>query len=273
MKKILFPLLILVSAILSSCEEVVDLKLDTAAPRLVIEATIVWAKGTTGSTQKIKLTTTTGYYDTEIPVVSGAQISIKNSTNTTFNFVEIPNTGEYSCSNFVPKIGDTYTLTIVYKGETYTGTEIFQSLTPITRVEQNNEGGITGKDIEVKAYFNDPENVNNYYLYRYKYTNEATISYSVDEDIYFQGNEFFSNSSNDDLKTGDVVELLHMGISKQYYNYMNILIGNTGTNSGGPFQTPPTTVRGNIKNISNPNNFPLGYFTLGETDARTYTIQ
>lgn len=272
MKKILFPILILFIGLFSSCEEVVDLKLDTAAPKLVVEASIVWNKGTTGNAQKIKLTTTTGYYDTEIPIVTGAKITVANSTNTIFNFVEIPDTGEYACTNFIPEIGENYTLTIIYNDETYTGTETFQALAPITRIEQNNEGGFTGKDIEIKAYFNDPANVDNYYLYRYQYSNEATVSYNADEDKFFQGNEYYSRSQNDELKTGDVIELSHTGISKQYYNYMNILIGVIG-DSGGPFQTPPATVRGNIKNISNPQNYPLGYFSLGEMDSRRYVIE
>ncbi|MES2238635.1 MAG: DUF4249 family protein [Bacteroidota bacterium] len=273
MKKILFPLLLLLMTFLSSCEEVVDLKLDTAAPRLVVEASIIWIKGSSGNAQKIKLTTTTAYYETAIPIVTGANVRITNSQNRIFTFVEIPNTGEYACTDFVPKIGETYTLTIINKGETYTGSETFQSLAPITRIEQNNQGGFTGKDIEIKAYFNDPANVENYYLYRYEYSNETTVTYNVDDDKFFQGNEFFSRSENDHLKTGDVVELTHFGISKRYYNYMNILISIMGSNSGGPFQTPPATVRGNIVNTTNPKNYPLGYFALGETDIRRYVVQ
>lgn len=273
MKKILFPILILLISLLSSCEEVVDLELDTAAPRLVVEANIGWIKGSSGNAQKIKLTTTTGYYDTKVPIVTAANVSITNSDNRIFRFVEIPNTGEYGCTDFVPEIGKTYTLTIISNGETYTATEIFQSLAPITRIEQNNEGGFTGKDIEVKAYFNDPANEDNYYLYSYEYSSEATVSYNADEDKFFQGNEFSSRSQKDDLKPGDVIELTHFGISKQYYNYMNILIGIMGNNSGGPFQTPPATVRGNISNSTNPKNYPLGYFALGETDIHRYVIQ
>lgn len=273
MKKIFLPFFILLICLFTSCEEVVDLKLDTAPPRLVVDATIVWIKGSTGKAQKIKLTTTTSYYNTEIPIVTGAKVTINNSENTVFTFDEIPETGEYACTNFVPKIGETYTLTIIYNEETYTGTETFQSLAPITRIEQNNNGGFTGKDIEIKAYFNDPDNIDNYYLYRYQYSNQATVNYNADEDKFFQGNEFFSRSQNDELKTGDAIELTHMGISKEYYNYMTILIGIIGNNSGGPFQTPPATVRGNIKNLTNPQNYPLGYFALGETDMRHYEIQ
>jgi hypothetical protein len=39
--------------------------------------------------KKIKLTTTSGFYSTEIPKLSGATVSI--SANIVFNFVEIPN--------------------------------------------------------------------------------------------------------------------------------------------------------------------------------------
>jgi len=273
MKKILFPFLLVLISLFSSCEEVVNVDLDTAAPRLVVEANIIWIKGSSGNAQKIKLTTTTGYYETKIPIVTGATIFIKNSENRIFNFTEIPNTGEYGCTDFVPKIGETYTLTIINKGETYTATETFQALAPITRIEQNNEGGFTGKDIEIKAYFNDPANANNYYLYRYEYSNQVSVQYNVDDDKFFQGNEFFSLSQKEDLKKGDVIELAHFGISKQYYNYMNILIGIMGNNSGGPFQTPPATVRGNISNSTNPKNYPLGYFSLGEADLRRYVVQ
>ena len=54
---------------------------------------------------------------------------------------------------------------------------------------------------------------------------------------------------------------------------MNKLIAISGTNNGNPFATPPATLRGNIINQSNPDNYPLGYFSLGETDTRDYIIQ
>ena len=47
----------------SSCEKVIDIGLETGEPRLVIEASINWHAETTGNEQKIKLSTTTGYFD------------------------------------------------------------------------------------------------------------------------------------------------------------------------------------------------------------------
>ena len=70
---------ILFATFLNSCQDVIDVPLNTEKPRLVIEASINWQKGTLGNNQKIKLTTTTNYYSNVIPAVSGATVFIKNS--------------------------------------------------------------------------------------------------------------------------------------------------------------------------------------------------
>ncbi|MBF4491996.1 DUF4249 domain-containing protein [Flavobacterium sp. JLP] len=273
MKKAILLIVFFISIFFTSCEEVVDVDLDTAPPKLVIEAAINWQKGTNGRQQTIKLTTTTGYFENVIPTVSGATVYIKNSQNQQFNFIEVPKTGRYVCTNFRPVINEKYSLTVINNGETYTADETFQSVAPITRIEQNNEGGFTGKDIEIKAFYNDPADADNFYLYKYVYSNKIKSNYYVDEDKFFQGNEFFSISDDDELKIGDEIEITHIGISKQYYNYMSILVSIAGNNVGGPFQSPPATVKGNIINTTNKANYPLGYFSLSETDLRKYTIQ
>src|SRR6476620_999796 len=101
MKNLKYFTLLFIAIFATGCEDVVDVDLDTAAPRLVIDASIDWVKGTDGTVQKVKLTTTTGFYDTVIPVVSGATVSISNSSNVIFDFIETPGTGEYVCNNFI----------------------------------------------------------------------------------------------------------------------------------------------------------------------------
>lgn len=273
MQKITFFFVFIVASLFAGCEDVVDVDLKTAPPKLVIEASINWQKGTLGNQQRIKLTTTTGFFSSTIPTVSGAIVFITNSSNMVFNFVEVANTGEYFCSNFVPVINETYTLTVVSNGQTYTATETLQAVAPITKLEQKNDGGFTGDQIDVKTYYNDPADIPNYYLYKYTYSNQVKSSLYVDKDEFFDGNEFFSISQNDKLKTGDKVEITHYGISKAYYGYMSILVSIAGNSGGGPFQSPPATVRGNIINTTDRANYPLGYFSLSETDHRSYTIQ
>jgi hypothetical protein len=273
MKKLIILFLVISSFVFASCEEVIQVDTTTAPARLAVEAAINWQKGTTGNIQTIKLTTTAGYFENTIPVVSGAVVYIRNSSNTAFNFIEKPNTGIYTCSDFIPVLNETYTLTIKTNGQTYTATEKMYAIAPITKLVQNDKGGFTGKDIEVKAYYNDPADEENYYLYRYEYKNLKKSNLYADEDTYFNGNEFFSITQNDSLKVDDKINITHLGISKSYYNYINIIISLTGDNGGGPFQSPPSTIRGNVVNTTNPNNYPLGYFSVSEIDSRQYTIQ
>nr|WP_294926658.1 DUF4249 domain-containing protein [uncultured Flavobacterium sp.] len=271
MKKAILILVFFISLFFTSCEEVVDVDVNTTAPKLVIEAAINWRKGTSGAQQTIKLTTTTGYFEEEIPIVSGAVVYVKNSANEQFNFTEVPNSGRYVCNNFKPVINGTYTLTVISNGNTYTASETLKSITPITNITQTYAGDLAG--IVVRAFYKDPADVDNYYLYRYVYSNKVTSTYYVDEDEFYQGNEFFSVSDDEDLKAGDGIEITHYGISKQYYNYMNILVSIAGSNIGGPFQSPPATVKGNIINTTDKSNYPLGYFSLSEIVSRKYTVK
>lgn len=272
MKKTLFFWIFAFSFLMVSCEEVIPLDLKTAPPKLVIEAAINWKKGSMGNVQKIKLSTTTSFYDDTPIKVTGATVFIKNSTNTSFIFTEVPNTGEYKCTDFTPVIGQTYTLTVISNGNTYTASEKLQSVAPITRIDQNNQGGFSGKNIELKAFFTDPNNETNYYLYRYTYSSQVKSNFYVDEDVFFNGNAFFSISQNDELKAGDKIEINHYGISKTYYNYMNVLVSIAGNSGGSPFQSPPATIKGNIINTTDPENFPLGFFSMSEYDTMNYVV-
>lgn len=273
MKNIIYIFALSLSLLLIGCEEVVDVDLNTAPPRLVIDAAIDWEQGTSGSLQTIKLSKTAGFYDTTVPKVTGATVFVTNSSNTVFNFTENDVPGDYVCTDFVPQIDETYTLTVIVEGQTYTATETLKSVASITEIQQDNQGGFTGDLIDIKALFDDPGNQENYYLFKYKYSNQVTLDYQVTDDRFFQGNTIFSLSNNEDLEAGDQVEITHFGISRTYYNYMNVLISIAGNTNGAPFQSPPATVRGNIINTSNFDNYALGYFRASETDSATYTVQ
>lgn len=273
MRNLKYIFTIIVAVFVSSCEEVVHVDLPTAAPRLVINGSIKWQKGTLGNEQEIKLSTTTGFYDTNIPTVSGATVVVTNSDNVTFTFTEeVASSGLYRCHNFVPEIGKTYVMTVILNGEVYTGTETLMGVTPITSIEQDNQGGFSGEDIEIKAFYNDPDIVDNYYMFRFKDSSLAIPYYGVDDDEFYQGNEFFAYFTHEDIKSGDNLDITIYGVSKRYNEYMNKIIL-IAQGSGGPFSTPPATIRGNIINQTHPDNFALGYFSACETDFRNYTLQ
>ncbi|HEY4629222.1 MAG TPA: DUF4249 domain-containing protein [Flavobacterium sp.] len=271
-KYILYITGLLGALILSSCEEVVDVNLDTAPSKLVIDASINWIKGTSGNIQKIKLSTTTGFFNTQIPTVSGAIIQITNSTNTVFNFVETPNPGEYTCINFTPVIGETYVLTVINAGQTYTATEKMIGTPNIDTIEQRNDAGFSGKDIEIKFYFKDNINEFNNYMTAFKINTTVSPYYTVFDDEFFQGNQSYQSYGNEDLAVGNQMTLELYGISKSYLNYMSILL-NVSQGQDGPWSTTPTDVRGNLINQTDAKNYALGYFRLSEVDQRNYTVQ
>lgn len=273
MKNLIIIIIVITAILFSGCTDVVDVTLNTANPKLVIDASLIWQKGTTGNNQEIKLSTTTDFYTNTIPTVSGATVYVKNSSNIIFNFIETPNTGIYKCANFVPIIDETYTLKVFSNGQTYTASETLKSVAPITSVTQEIQSGLGTDFLKLKTFFKDPANAENYYLYKYKFSKNLKPEYSIDDDKFFQGNTFFSLVLEEKTKAGEQVEITHYGISKKYYNYLNILLGVAGSSGGGPFQTPPATVRGNIKNENNFDNYPLGYFRVSEADVTNYTIQ
>uniref|UniRef100_UPI00404AA877 DUF4249 family protein n=1 Tax=Flavobacterium sp. TaxID=239 RepID=UPI00404AA877 len=260
---------------LSSCEDVIDVELDTAAPRLVVEASIDWEKGTDGSYQKIKLTTTTDYFGTEIPTVSNAIVSITNlNSGQIFTFLESASAlGLYECFDFVPIIENEYEITIVYENQTYKASEALISVPEIELVEQSTIDAFGTELIEIKYFFQDNPDENNFYFSSFTNPNYAIPIYDVDEDRFTQGNLMFGLEIDEELKAGDDVTIALYGVNEQYFNYMRILLSIAGGGGGGPFEAPPSTVRGNLVNQDNFDNFCLGYFRLSEVDAVDYTIQ
>lgn len=272
-----YILLLIVSLGIISCEDVVDVDLDTAPPKLVIDASIKWEKGTSGEVQKIVLTTTTDFYSNTIPVATGAKVVVTNTTPSTpipFQFIENGQTGEYVCSNFIPIINNQYSLTITYKGQTYSSSSKLMPTPVIASTEQSTKPGIDGKDsYEIKFYWQDNGAEDNFYLVGAKNANIVYPEYGVLSDEFFQGNSMFALYRDDELEKGDVIQFSIQGITEQYSNYMNKLLNIAGSDGGNPFATPPATLRGNIFNQTNSDNYPLGFFHLSEIDSDSYTIQ
>lgn len=263
----------LVALLVTGCEKAINTDLKTAPPRLVIDASIDWVKNTPGNEQKIVLTKTTGYYSSDFPSVTGAVITVTNPENAVFNFVEKAGTGEYVCSNFVPVIGQTYTLRIVLNGETYTATETFTPVPQIEdNIEQNDKGGEVGDEVEILFRYKDDATQQNYYLSSVRQPHTVFPELEVEDDEFTNGNLMEESYSHEKFKAGDLVNIKLYGISKSYYNYMYKLIVASG-NDGNPFPTIPSAVRGNIINQTNSNNYAFGYFRLAEVSTKSYTIK
>lgn len=257
----------------SSCEDVIDLDLKTAEPKLVIDASLNWFKGSQGNSQIIKLTLTAPFFDSNIPPATGATVTVTDSNNNIFDFVEQGVTGLYYTNNFIPVINETYDLTINYNNEIYKATETLIPTVPIEFVEQKNDGGFSSDEIEIKAYYTDPEGERNYYLFEFINNSTKAISLEVYDDEFTDGNQIFAFFSSKNLNPSDELFIRNAGISKRAYEYLNILLQQNDDESGDPFETQPSSVRGNCINESNKENFPFGYFRVAEVSTFQYTVE
>lgn len=264
----LFTLLFVL--LFSGCSNIVELDLKAGDPKIVIDAQIIWEKGTDGSQQTIKISRMAPYYSPTIPKVSGAQVRVENSTGTIFKFNETE-PGLYVCTDFVPVINMEYKLFVQVDGQSLTATEKLVSVAPIDKVEQELQPDISGPDfIIVSFYYKDPANEVNYYLTDYKVDYQAYPEYTATSDEFVNGNEINQKFGGTDLKPGKVMEITHRGISKNFYNYMNLILEAASSN---PFGAVPGNIRGNIINTTDANNFALGYFRLCEANHVLYTVK
>lgn len=255
----------------TSCEDVVNLDLHAGETKLVIDAEIIWKKGTTGNEQTIKISKTAPYYNTSTPKVSGAQVRVENSSGNVFTFNETE-AGVYVCTDFVPVIGMEYKLFVQAEGQTFTASEKLTSVTPITKIEQAlvpDFGG--GEDvIEVTFYYNDPADQQNFYLTDYRSEFLIFPEYENTDDELYNGNEIKARYSHEDMMPGNTLDITHRGISKNFFNYMKLILDASNSN---PFSVPPGNIRGNIVNTADSKNYAMGYFRLCEADVVSYLVK
>jgi hypothetical protein len=264
----LFSLLFVL--LVSSCSNIVELDLENGDPKIVIDAQILWEKGTDGSQQSIKISRMAPYYSPTTPKVSGAQVRVENSNGTIFKFNETE-PGLYVCTDFVPVIDMEYKLYVQVDGQTLTATEKLVAVPTIDKIEQELQPDITGPDfIVVSFYYKDPADQVNYYLTDYKVDYQAYPEYVLTNDEFVNGNVINEKFGGTDLKPGKVMDITHRGISKNFYNYMNLLLEASSSN---PFGAVPGNIRGNIINTTDTNNFALGYFRLCEANHILYTVK
>ena len=262
-----------------SCTDVVDVEVPEAEPRLVIEASIDWEKGTTGNEQLIKLSTSVPYFDELVNnEVVGASVKITNDT-TLEEYVFIDqNDGTYTTSSFVPVIDQSYTLEVIYNGEVFTAQETLTGVTDIAEINQSITDGFNDEALEVNVLFDDPADEENFYLFKFQEQGDLLPELLDISDEFTNGNQmkvFYEKEEDEDInqeefEPGDVVSIEFYGISEQYFNYIRLLIEQYESD---PFSSVPVPLKGNCINITNPDDYAYGYFRLTQVVRNTYTFQ
>lgn len=265
-------------SIFFSCEDVIDVNVQTAPERLTVEASLDWEKGTSGNNQTIKLSTSSAYFaENKNNPITTATVKVTN-TDTLEEFIFTnENNGNYTTNSFNPIIENTYDLEIVYNNETYIATENLKPVTDITRVEQSTEKGFDDEILEVNVFFDDPEDEENYYLFKYKESGDLLFELEDIDDEFINGNEvgwWYEKDEDDEqgeFTVGDQVEVEMYGISKAYFNYIRTLIEQA--EGVGLFSATPVALKGNCINQTNSENYAHGFFRLTQVVKTEYTFE
>lgn len=259
--------------LLNSCTDVIDVNVPNGGVRLVVDASINWQKDTSGETQTIHLRESTGFFDNNPDVpVTGASVAVTKENDGSIVVFTDQNDGTYTATDFVPELNASYTLEILYNGNAYTATETLIAAPDINRIEQTIEGSGDDTEIQLQVFFDDPAVVENYYLGEFTPSNLPLPSLAVISDEFTDGNENFIENDNENYVAGATVAINVYGISQRYYDYLNILIQQSGSDENGPFPTTPVPLKGNCTNVNDSNEEVLGFFRLGEFDTTSYTI-
>lgn len=267
MKKI-YILPVLIVLLFSNCEKVVDIDLPTIEPKLIIDASfeVLFDESPVVANTVVKLKLSADYFEENIPTVTNANVFLTNlSNNSVIPFLDTNADGNYTpATSFVPEDNITYELTVAYNNQTYKGKATKIKSTVFNSVEQGDKTLFSGKETEIKVDFSDNINEENYYLFDFTNNRFLTI-----EDRFFNGTDYnFSFFyDEDDIELPTTVNIKMAGISKDYYTYFRILLDQSGVNGGGPFQSVPSSLLGNMINTTKEANFPLGYFHISEIDT------
>lgn len=265
-KKYILPVLIIL--FFANCEKVIDVDVPSIPPKLIIDASfeVYFNQNPVVASTVVKLRLSADYFDETIPIATNATVFITDlSNNTIINFSDLSASGNYFPNNpFTPQDNTEYELTVIYDSQTYKGKATRIKTTPLTKVVQGDKTLFSGKETELEVYFTDTADREDFYLF--DFTNNLFLTV---EDRFFNGSEYnFSFFYGEvDIELPATVSIKMSGISKEYYTYFRVLLDQSGLNDGGPFETVPSSLLGNIINITNEENFPLGYFHIAETSS------
>lgn len=254
--KILISLFSLI-LLFASCEDVVEIDLDTIESKIVIEATI----NDIDDLCIIKILKTSDYFKPgNCPAVSDAIVTVTDDNSRITDFEETE-PGIYT-SNSIKGIENTsYTLNVFTEGENYMANATMPQKVNIDSLSFEHTPLIIGFDdgYIVNCHLHDPLEFTNYYrmkAYKIDDTTKANESEVVFNDEFVEGNNIIMPWDMDVFQPHDtiVVELQTLDRSTYYYYYT--LFSITGEGFGASNPANPET---------NLNNDALGYFG-------TYTI-
>jgi hypothetical protein len=241
-----------------SCEEVIELDLGNAAPRIVIEGVV----STDPGPYLVKINQSVDYGDTNLfPPISGALVTVTDEQGFSELLEEVAD-GVYSTNELQGEHGKSYSVKVVYDEKEYTASSTIQDTSiPIQSITYTfeEESLFTEEGYYITAFFADPIDEVNFYRLKVfvngePYFFEEDDNLRKDDNFWLINDQFFNGKIMDfefphKLKVGDRVDVELHQVDQATYDYYRTLVELMGF--GGVAPSNPLT---------NWSNGALGYF-------------
>jgi len=247
-----------------SCKKVVNLKLDSAPPQLVIEGNITDTPGP----DTVKIMHSVNFYaDNNFPGVSGAAVIVSDNTGAKETLTPV-SPGIYITKTLKGTPGNTYTLSVTVNDTNYTATSTMPQPVNLDSITFTTSSRIRKSQIVAVANFQDPPGESNYYRFE-EHINGAlfTKNYFIFDDRLSDGRYINFNLRTDStsLNPGDLLEVNMYCVDKNDYTYFFQL---DRTTSSGTFNTDASPANPST-NIS---NGAYGYFSAHTVRSKTVAV-
>lgn len=252
--------------LVSSCQKVIDIDLNSADPKLVIECLLSDSAGPC----LVKLTRTVDYFDAGVsPMVSGARVIISDNLGNTEQLTE-SQPGHYVTQTTQGVSGRTYFLNITVDGETYSAQSTMANSVPIDTAFGTyyppSFGGQGGYVATGAVY--DPATEANYYRQRI-YVNgvlqDTSGFYFIADDVLSNGRYLQFPLFPVFFNENDTVTIEMWLLNKEGYDFFQSLIqiaGGTNPSQAAP-GNPVSMISGDA----------LGYFIAAPVVRKTFIAQ
>jgi hypothetical protein len=265
MKKSIFSLLLFL-LLFCACEKVIDVDLNSADPKIVIEAAIADAGG--GYT--VQLTRTVNFDEPNVfPPVSDAFVEISDDAGHTEILNEtLP--GIYSITALQGVPGRTYRLEVTVDGKTYSANSKMPFPVKIDSITIEKRTSDPFNASEAHVRFQDPAGIENYYRLT-QFAKNRVRNIIIDDDRLQDGEAItisspvVSNNDNFRLNPGDSVTVVLQSINKIAYEYLSTIHELSQEGFRGAPASPANP-------LSNFTNGALGYFSAYSLTAKTIVI-
>lgn len=267
MKRILRPLLLaaVLATALTSCEQPVDIALNDAEPRIVIEG---WVSDLPEA-YDFKVTQSGPYLGNgaDIPV-SGAQLILRDDMGGVDTLTET-RPGWYRASHLQGQMLHRYTLEATVGGKTYRGTDLMPRINPILGSGyEYNDTMVFGAGYYVGLLAQEPAGIGDFYQFRF-WRNDTM--FNKVQDLLVTDDRFVDGQLSPFLfpypcRLGDTVIVEVRALSQASYDYY-VSLFQQGAGTGGPFATVPDNL------ITNIDNEGLGWFGAAPARRDTLVIQ